>query len=122
MLSNIDESGQTVNGLDKQQNDPSSEKSENQDLEQQWLAFIEDDKKWKKIDHYALLWNTNKHKGIIKILLEDGVDYKIIVKSAREFEMIANVFRIEQSVYYNLISGSIASSWTQLSTEETEIS
>lgn len=121
MPSNIEKSGQLSNGADKQRDTP-TEKSENQDLELQWLAFIEDDKKWKKIDHYALLWNTNKHKGIIKILLEDGVDYKIVVKSAREFEMIANVFRIEKSVYYNLISGSIASSWTPMSGEVAEIS
>ena len=74
-------------------------------------SYIQDEITWRKIKDYALLWNISKCKGIIKIILEDGVDYKKVVKSASELDAIANILRNEKTVYYNLVTGSIASSW-----------
>lgn len=82
-----------------------------------WPSFKKGDRKWKKIKEYAVLWNTSKQKGIIKLTLIDNVDYKIVVTSSHELELLANIFRHEKTVYYNLTSGSIASGWIPLSKE-----
>jgi uncharacterized phage-associated protein len=82
-----------------------------------WPSFKKGDRKWKKVKDYAVLWNAGKHKGIIKLTLMDNVDYKIVVTSIHELEFLANIFRHEKTVYYNLTSGSIASGWIPLSRE-----
>ncbi len=87
--------------------------------ESEWLSFDDDEKTWRKIRDYALLWNARKRRGIIKILLQDDVDYKLVVRSAKEFEAIANILRVEKTVYYNIISGSIASAWQSISDDKT---
>ena len=66
---------------------------------------------WKEIKNYALLWESKKRKGIIKVLLVDDVYYKISVKSERELDAIANILRKEKNLSYNIISGSIACGW-----------
>ena len=76
---------------------------------------------WKEIKNYALLWDSKKHKGIIKVLLVDDVYYKIVVKSAKELNAIANILREEKNLSYNIISGSIACGWKP-SSDENEFS
>ena len=65
---------------------------------------------WKDIKNYALLWDSKKRKGIVKVLLEDDVYYKIIVKSASELNAIGSILRKEKHLSYNIVSGSIACS------------
>ena len=72
---------------------------------------------WEIVKAYALLWNSKKHKGIIKVVLEDGSDHKIVVKSASELNTLGNILRNEQPVHYNKQSGSIASAWELIKDE-----
>lgn len=69
---------------------------------------------WATIKAYALLWNAKKHRGIVKVVLEDGSDYKIVTKSASELNALGNILRNEKPVHYNKSSGSIASAWELL--------
>ncbi len=69
---------------------------------------------WKRVEAYALLWNSSKHKGIIKVVLEDGTEYKIKVKSSTEFDALGNILRHENPVNYNTESGAVASGWEPL--------
>lgn len=73
---------------------------------------------WKQIKAYALLWNATKHKGIIKIVLEDGEERKIKVKSSSELNALGNMLRYEKPVNYNTNTGSIASGWEPLQEDE----
>lgn len=73
---------------------------------------------WKKVQAYALLWNTKKHKGIVKIILEDGSEHKIVVKSSSELDSLGNVLRNESPVSYSLNTGSIATGWEPLQEDE----
>lgn len=73
---------------------------------------------WKQIKAYALLWNAAKHKGIIKVVLEDGEEHKIKVKSSSELNALGNMLRHEKPVNYNTNTGSIASGWEPLREEE----
>ena len=70
--------------------------------------------KWKKVRNYAVLWNPGKRKGIIKITLDDGVDYKVVVKSVDELNCITDMLRFEKNIFYNIVSGSFASGWVPL--------
>lgn len=93
-----------------------SEKSTSDDLERYDKSFHrlltnKKQTKWKKVKHYATLWNPGKGRGIIKVILEDEVDYKIVVKSVEEMNCITKVLSDEKNVYYNIASGSIASGW-----------
>ena len=63
---------------------------------------------WKEIKNYALLWDSKKRKGIVKVLLEDDVYYNITVKSERELHALANILRKEKNLSYHIVSGSIA--------------
>ena len=63
---------------------------------------------WKEIKDYALLWDSKKRKGIIKVMLVDDVYYKIVVTSAEELNAIGNILREEKNLSYNIISGQIA--------------
>lgn len=83
-----------------------------------WTSFKKGDKKWKRVREYAILWSSTKHRGIIKLTLADDVEYKIIVKSFREMDAIANIFRFEKIVYYNITSRALASGWLPLSKEQ----
>lgn len=96
-----------------------------QDSELNWLSLnLEEETTWKKIIDYAVLWNPKKQKGILKIMLDDQVDYRIVVKSSAELDAIANIFRNEKPVYYNVVSGSIASAWKPVreGTPQTKVS
>ncbi len=66
---------------------------------------------WKEIKNYALLWDSKKGKGIVRVLLVDDVYYKIKVTSAEELNAIANILREEKNLSYNIISGQIACGW-----------
>ena len=91
---------------------PASPTFETQDdADMLWPSFDGKEKTWRKIKEYAVLWNIRRCKGIIKIILNDDVDYKIVVGSAPELDAVANIFRQEKVVYYNIVSGSIASAW-----------
>jgi len=79
--------------------------------ETQWTAFESKERAWKKIRDYAVLWDMRKNKGIIKIILKDDVRYKIVVNSPQELDALANIFRQEKVVFYNIVSGAIATAW-----------
>jgi len=66
---------------------------------------------WKEIKNYALLWDSKKRKGIVRVLLVDDVSYKIVVTSAEELNAIGNILREEKNLSYNIISGQIACGW-----------
>ncbi|MFQ5676040.1 MAG: hypothetical protein ACE5G1_09105 [bacterium] len=66
---------------------------------------------WQTIKGYALLWNAKKHRGIVKVVLEDGSDHKIVTKSASELNALGNLLRNEKPVHFNQGTGSIASAW-----------
>jgi len=72
---------------------------------------------WKRIEAYAMLWNSRKHRGIVKVVLEDGSEYKLKVKSSTEFDAMGNVLRHEKPVNYNIESGSIAAGWEPMKEE-----
>ena len=72
---------------------------------------------WETIKAYALLWNAKKHKGIIKVVLDDGSDHKIVVTSASELNALGNILRNEEPVHFNTNSGSIASAWELIKDE-----
>ncbi|MCH8954173.1 hypothetical protein IIA28_02480 [candidate division KSB1 bacterium] len=72
---------------------------------------------WEIIKAYALLWDPKKQKGIVKFILEDGSDHKIVVKSASELNALGNILRNEQPVHYNKHRGSIASGWELIKDE-----
>lgn len=73
---------------------------------------------WKRIEAYALLWNSRKHKGIIKVVLADGTEHKIKVKSSSEFDAMGNILRYEKPVNYNTESGAIASGWEPMKEDD----
>jgi len=73
---------------------------------------------WKRIEAYAMLWNSRKHRGIIKIVITDGSEYKIKVKSSTEFDALANILRYEKPVNYNTESGAVASGWEPIREDE----
>ena len=66
---------------------------------------------WKEIKNYALLWDSKKRKGIVRVLLVDDVYYKMVVTSAEELNAIGNILREEKNLSYNIISGQIACGW-----------
>lgn len=77
---------------------------------------------WKPIKAYALLWNGEKQKGFIKIVISEDTEYKVKVSSVAELDAIANIFRFERSVNYNVETGSFASGWVSLRDEDEIIS
>lgn len=72
---------------------------------------------WETVKAYALLWNSKKHKGIIKLVLEDGSDHKIVVKTASELNTLGSILRNEKPVHFNKNSGSLASAWELIKDE-----
>jgi len=73
---------------------------------------------WKRIQAYALLWNSGKHRGIIKLVLDDGSERKLKIKSSTEFDALSNLLRHEKPVNYNTENGSLASGWEPLKDED----
>ena len=73
---------------------------------------------WKRVAAYALLWNSKKHAGYIKLVLEDKSEHKIKVKSSSVFDALGNLLRHEKPINYNTKSGSLASGWEPLGDDE----
>jgi uncharacterized phage-associated protein len=100
-----------TDNIEKTPDDKTSKELESYEKDFQRLLVDDTHNKWKRVKEYAVLWNSRRQKGIVKFVLEDDVGYKIVVKSSEELEAIANVFRFEKRVFYNIVSGSIASGW-----------
>lgn len=75
---------------------------------------------WKPIKAYALLWNSQRQKGIVKLILEDSSEFKIKVKSCSELDAIGNILRNESPLSFNIRTGSIATGWEAVLDDDLE--
>lgn len=68
-------------------------------------------RKWKRVTKHRFSWDSDRMQGYIKLHLEDDVEYELGVTTPRELKAILNIFRHEERVHYNIISGTLASGW-----------
>ncbi len=77
---------------------------------------------WNQINAYALLWNVKKHKGIVKVVLDNkdifNNKHRLVVKSASELSALGDILRHEKPVYFNIGTSSIASGWELIRQDE----
>ncbi len=66
---------------------------------------------WKKVIKHRVGWDHQRNCGNLSVLLEDKVEYKLQVRSPRELRTIINMFKNENHVLYDLLSGALASEW-----------
>lgn len=70
---------------------------------------------WKRVIKCSLSWDTSARTGLLTLHLVDGVKYDIKLNSSQELDGVRKTMHREKAIFYNIVSGSIAWGWRQLS-------